>query len=331
VGEPLTVALAMAAHLPPRLFPPPLDDRLRAVASIQLDRVLTSFDSALADVDVLITGWGCPMIDEAVLADAPGLRAVIHAAGSVKAHVGPAVFDRGIVVSSAATANARPVAEYTLAMILLANKEILSMAQRYRAERRPIHAIDEYPAVGNLGRTVGIIGASLVGRHVLRLLAPFDLHPLLADPYLTAADAAELGAELVELPELFRRSDVVSVHAPALPETRGMIDATLLAMLPDGATLINTARGSLIDEGALMAHLRTGRISAILDVTEPEPPAADSPLWDLPNVLLTPHAAGAVGTELARLGATAVDELTRFAAGEPLAFPVDPARLAVMA
>jgi phosphoglycerate dehydrogenase-like enzyme len=216
-------------------------------------------------------------------------------------------------------------------MILLANKDIRSMAQRYRAERRPIHVVDEYPGVGNLGRTVGIVGASLVGRHVLRLLAPFDLHPLLADPYLTAADAAELGAELVELPELFRRSDVVSVHAPALPATRGMIDATLLAMLPDGSTLINTARGSLVDEHALVANLRTGRISAVLDVTEPELPAADSPLWDLPNVLLTPHAAGAVGTELARLGATAVDELTRFAAGEPLAHPVDPARLAVTA
>ena len=330
MGEPLTAALAMADHLPPRLFPPPLGDRLRAVASIQLDRV-TSFDAALADVDVLITGWGCPMIDDAVLAHAPRLRAVIHAAGSVKGHVGPAVFDRGIVVSSAAAANARPVAEYTLAMILLANKDIRSMAQRYRAERRRIHVVDEYPGVGNLGRTVGIVGASLVGRHVLRLLAPFDLHPLVADPYLTAADAAGLGAELVELPELCRRSDVVSVHAPALPATRGMIDATLLALLPDGATLINTARGCIVDEPALLAHLRTGRISAILDVTEPEPPAADSPLWDLPNVLLTPHAAGAVGTELARLGAAAVDELTRFAAGEPLAFPVDPARLAVLA
>jgi phosphoglycerate dehydrogenase-like enzyme len=166
---------------------------------------------------------------------------------------------------------------------------------------------------------------------VLRLLAPFDLRPLLADPYVTAADAAELGAELVELPDLFRRSDVVSVHAPALPETRGLVSAALLALLPDGATLINTARGALIDEYALIAQLRTGRISAVLDVTEPEPPAVDSPLWQLPNVLLTPHAAGALGTELFRLGTCAADELARFAAGEPLAFAVDPSRLAVLA
>ena len=330
MGEPITAALAMFEHLPPLLFPSTLADRLRATAHVQ-DRVLTTWDGPLAEVDVLITGWGCPPIDAAVLAAAPRLRAVIHAAGTVKTHIGAAVFDRGIVVSSAAAANARPVAEYTLAMILLANKDIRSMAQRYRAERRKIDLVAEYPTVGNLGRTVGVIGASRVGREVLRLLAPFDLHPLLADPYVTPAEAAELGAELVDLPELFRRSDIVTVHAPALPETRGMIDAPLLAMLADGATLINTARGSVVDQDALLAHLRIGRISAVLDVTEPELPPADSPLWHLPNVLLTPHAAGALGTELSRLGACAVDELGRFAAGEPFAFAVDPAQLAVMA
>ncbi|HEX4723682.1 MAG TPA: hydroxyacid dehydrogenase [Pseudonocardiaceae bacterium] len=330
MGEPITAALAMFEHLPPLLFPPPLTEKLRATAHVQ-DRVLTTWDGPLTDVDVLITGWGCPPIDAAVLAAAPRLRAVIHAAGTVKGHVGAAVFERGIVVSSAAAVNARPVAEYTLAMILLANKEIRAMAQRYRAERRKIEIVAEYPAIGNLGRTVGVLGASRVGREVLRLLAPFDLHVLLTDPYVTAAEAADLGAELVELPELFRRGDIVTVHAPAIPETRGLVDAALLALLADGATLINTARGAVVDQDALLAHLRTGRISAVLDVTEPEVPPADSPLWQLPNVLLTPHAAGAAGTELSRLGACAVDELGRFAAGEPLAFAVELAQLAVMA
>jgi phosphoglycerate dehydrogenase-like enzyme len=244
---------------------------------------------------------------------------VIHAGGSLPDHVTAAVLDRGIVVSSAIGADTLPVAEYTLAMILLANKDVRSMAQRYRAERRPLDLIDDYPAVGNFGRTVGIVGASPVGRRVLRLLSSFDLRLLLADPDVTEAEAAELGAELVDLPALFARSNVISLHAP---ETRGLVGAALVAALPDGATLINTSGGALIDQEALLRHLRAGRISAVLDVTEPDLPAADSPLWDLPNVLLTPHAAGAIGTELARLGECAVDELARLAAGQPLACTV---------
>lgn len=319
------VVLAMAPHVPARLFAPPVAERLRAVADVLGE--ITEFGSAealslLGQAEVLVTGWGAPPVDAAVLAGTPRLRAVVHAGGSVTDHVAAAVLDRGILVSSATCANALPVAEYTLAMILLANKDVLAMAQRYRAERRPLDLADDYPATGNFGRTVGVVGASRVGRRVLRLLTSFDLHALLADPYVTAADAAELGAELVDLPALFERSDVISLHAPVRPDTRGLVGGALLAVMPDGATLINTSGGALIDHGALLRHLRTGRISAVLDVTEPDLPAADSPLWDLPNVLLTPHAAGALGTELARLGQCAVDEVARLAAGEPLAFGV---------
>jgi len=308
------VVVAMAPHLPARLFAPRVAERLHAVADVLGE--ITEFGSAdaqslLAKADVLVTGWGAPPIDAAVLAGAPRLRAVVHAGGSVTEDA--AILDRGIVVSSATCADALPVAEYTLAMILLANKDVRSMAQRYRAERRPLDLVDDYPATGNFGRTVGIVGASRVGRRVLRLLTSFDLHLLLADPDVTDADAAELGAEHVDLPVLFQRSNVISLHAP---ETPGLVSAELLATMPDGATLINTSAGALIDHDALLRHLRTGRISAVLDVTEPDLPAADSPLWDLPNVLLTPHAAGALGTELARLGEYAVDEIERLAARE---------------
>ena len=150
--------LAMTGHLPRRLFPPPLTDRLHAVVDVDFDHVRTDFatvDSVLADADVLITGWGCPMIDESVLAAAPRLRAVVHAAGTVKGHVGAAVFDRNIVVSSAASANALPVAEYTIAMILLANKDVLAMARRYRAERRQLDLVVDYPETGNCRRGDG--------------------------------------------------------------------------------------------------------------------------------------------------------------------------------
>ena len=265
------------------------------------------------------------------MAAVPKLRAIVHAAGTVKGHVGPAVFARGIVVSSAAWANALPVAEYTVAMILFAGKHAFAIARRYRETRAHIDLVTDYPAIGNYGRTVGIIGASVVGRAVLRLLAPFDLELLVNDPYLSTTDAEELGAELVDLDELFRRSQVLSIHAPALPETRGMVDSTRLALLPDGATLINTARGSLVDQDALENELRTGRISAVLDVTEPEVLASGSALWDLPNLVITPHLAGSIGTELRRMGASAVAEVSRIVAGQPLRHEVRAAALATLA
>lgn len=337
MGEPLNrrpvAVLAMAPHLPRLLFPTPLDASLHAIAHIDLDTVLTDFTATidrqlLAGAQILVSGTGGPVVNEAVLADAPALRAIVHATGSVQGHVTDAVFAAGIQVSSAAAANAVPVAEYTIAMILLANKDVLAMSRRYRAERTALDLIRDYPDTGNLGRTVGVVGASTVGRAVLRRLMSFDLPVLLADPFVTPAEAADLGAEHVELAELCARSDVITLHAPALPETRGLIDAKLLAGLPNGATLINTAAGTLVDPAALVAELRTGRISAVLDVTEPDVPPPDSPLWELPNVLLTPRAAGAVGNELARLGGCVVDELARFAAGQPMRYAVDPVRLA---
>jgi phosphoglycerate dehydrogenase-like enzyme len=330
----MRAVLAMAPHLPPLLFGPAERAALRA--EVDFGQVLTEFGSAqakaaLGDADMLITGWDCPPIDTATLAAAPKLRAIVHAAGTVKGHVGQEVFARGIVVSSAAWANALPVAEYTVAMILLAGKHTLAIARRYRETRARVDLIRDYPDIGNYDRTVGIIGASLVGRAVLRLLAPFDLELLVHDPYLSTTDAEELGAEPVGLDALCRRSQVLSIHAPALPETRGMVDAARLALLPDGATLINTARGSLVDQDALENELRTGRISAVLDVTEPEVLPRESALWDLPNLVITPHLAGSAGTELRRMGASALAEVSRIVAGQPLRHEVRAAALATLA
>ena len=330
----MRAVLAMAPHLPSLLFGPAERAALRVDADF--DQVLTEFGSArakaaLGDAEILITGWECPPIDTATLAAAPKLRAIVHAAGTVKGHVGPEVFARGIAVSSAAWANALPVAEYTVAMILLAGKHALAIARRYRETRARVDLIRGYPDIGNYDRTVGIIGASLVGRAVLRLLAPFDLELLVHDPYLSTTDAQELGAEPVGLDALCRRSQVLSIHAPALPETRGMVDAARLALLPDGATLINTARGSLVDQDALENELRTGRISAVLDVTEPEVLPGGSALWDLPNLVITPHLAGSAGTELRRMGASALAEVSRIVAGQPLRHEVRAAALATLA
>ncbi|MEU8031196.1 hydroxyacid dehydrogenase, partial [Streptomyces sp. NPDC049099] len=257
-------------HLP-LLFPSPLMARLRRTADVDPALVVRDFADpavvgALAGAEVLLTGWGCPHLDAGVLAAAPRLRAVLHAAGSVRSLVGEAVWKQGVTVSSAVTGNALPVAEYTLAMILLLGKDAFEHRERYRrTHARPTLA--ETASTGNLGRRVGVIGASRVGRRLMELLRPFDLTVLLYDPCVSSAEAAALGAEPLPLEELLRHSDIVSLHAPDIPETRHMLDRARLALIPDGGALINTARGALVDQDALTKELVSGRLRAVLDVT----------------------------------------------------------------
>ncbi|MGX1668951.1 hydroxyacid dehydrogenase [Streptomyces sp. NPDC055400] len=285
----------------------------------------------LADVEVLVTGWGCMPLDADVLASAPRLKAVVHAAGSVRGHVTDACWEQGVEVSSAAAANALPVAEYTLAMILLHGKNVLERARDFRRARARDNWLLTTQEVGNYRRTVGLLSASLIGRRVIELLRPFDFDVLLHDPYVTGAEAAELGVEWVELSELFARSDLLSVHTPLLPATRGLVSRELLGSMRAGATLINTSRGAVVDQDALTDAVSTGRIRAVLDVTDPEVLPAAHPLWSCPNALITPHLAGSQGNEWERLADTAVGEVARWAAGDGFAHPVRRERLAFLA
>ncbi|MGP4093516.1 hydroxyacid dehydrogenase [Nonomuraea sp. KM90] len=324
--------LAMGPEIASRLVTGPVRERLVAVADVDPGLVAADFADpavagALAEAEVLYTSWYCPPVTEEVLARAPRLRAIVHAAGSVKHHVTEACWQRGLLVSSAAAANAEPVAEYTLAAILFTNKRVPDIARLYRERRAPLDLDGLFPGFGNYRRTVGVIGASKIGRRVIELLRPFELDVLVADPYLTE----DLGVPHVELDELFERCEVISVHAPALPETRHLVNAARLARMRDGATLINTARGALVDQDALIAELASGRLYAVLDVTEPDLLPPGSPLYDLPNVLLTPHIAGSLGGELARIADLAVDELARYAAGLPFAHGVAVEELATIA
>jgi phosphoglycerate dehydrogenase-like enzyme len=279
--------------------------------------------SNLSQASVLLTGWGCPAVDRSVLALAPNLRLVAHAAGSVKGFVRPEVFEAGILVTNAAAADAIPVAEFTLAAILFANKNVFGFRDMYRDRRDSLHARQfTGSTVGNRRKTIGIVGLSRIGRRVLELLRPFDLDVIVHDPHLADTEAQALRVRNVGLDEVMRCCDIVTLHAPALDQTRHMIDARRLALMRDGSTLINTARGSLVDQGALIRDLSLGRIAAVLDVTDPDDLPADSPLFDLPNVFLTPHIAGALGTERERLGILAVEEVERFARAKPLEYQV---------
>ena len=321
--------VAMAVMSPPELFLQLLSGdamgRLHDLADLR-GPVFQDFSSAearatLAEAEVLITGWGCPPLVSQDLDAAPNLTAVIHAGGVIGDRFPPVPAGRSIQASNAGAANAVPVAEYTLAMILLANKQAFDAVRLYRSRRDFIDREREFPTAGNYRKTVGLVGASRIGKLVARLLRPFQLDVMAYDPYLGADEAHALGVNRVSLETLMSGSDIVSVHVPVTPETTGMIGAPELALMRPGATLINTARGEILDQDALEKELLTGRINAILDVAVPDvlPPA--HPFYDLPNVLLTPHIAGSMGTELWRMGEHVVSELERYVSGQPFEHP----------
>lgn len=276
--------------------------------------------AALAEATVLVTGWGAPQLTAEQIKAAPNLRYVLHAGGQA-AHFLPAALRSDIQLSNAGWINAIPVAEFTFAMIVLANKQTFRIHNLYRERRDFVHREVEFPEVGNRGKVIGIVGASRIGRIVMERLGDIEVSVKLFDPYIDLTEAKRLGAELVSLDALMATSDIVSLHPPLNAATEGMITAGHLSLLRDGATLINTSRGAIVDQDALVAELSTGRIDAILDVTHPEVLPPDHPLYELPNVFLTPHISGSMGPEIGRMGAHIASELSRIVAGEPLAFP----------
>lgn len=284
----------------------------------------TLADDVLARVEIVLGGWGCSVFDDALVARMPRLRLLAYAAGTVKHTVTPALWAQGVAVSSAAAANAVPVAEFTFAAIVMIAKDVFRVRDRHREVRGREPARGQGPAgdVGTRDLRIGVVGASTIGRLVIERLHSLDVEIGVFDPYLGADDAVALGVTSMPLDELMAWANVVTVHAPELPSTRHMIDTAALARMRDGAWLVNTARGSLVDTDALTRECVAGRLCAFIDTSYPEPLPADSPLYDLPNVVLTPHIAGSLGNEIARMGDLAVAEVRRFVVGEPLQHPV---------
>ena len=335
-GRKPRVLFGMRPELPAGLFDDALRARLGEVAEVLADDAFERFDDGraaglLPEADVVLGCWGCPVIDADVLARAPRLRLVAYASASVKYFVTPALWARGVVVTSAHLPMAPPVAEFTLAVILLCGKDAFRFIDRHRASRgrlgTDVKASWNDMRIGNNGKRVGIVGASRIGRLVIERLRPFDMEVCISDPYLTDGDAHALGVRTMELRELMGWADIVSLHAPAVPSTRHMIGAAELAAMRDRAYLVNTARGWLIDHEALERELATGRINAFIDTPLPDPLPPESPFYDMPNVVLSPHLAGAQGNELRRMAAAAVEEVARFAAGLPPLHPVLEAEL----
>lgn len=277
--------------------------------------------SLLEDVEVLFGSWSLPRLDDAFYDRAPRLQAIFHAGGLMD--VADRARERGVVISTAHVANSLSVADYTLAIILFSLKNVWRLVRAMRDEPRLVDRNGGAPE--RRGATVGLLSLGMCGRLLLQRLEPFEFRVLAHDPFVPPEQAAALGATPVALTELFRRSDVVSVHTPLTSATRGMISGELLMSMPAGATFLNTARGGLVREADLIEVARARPdLHFVLDVTEPEPPLAESPLWTLPNVELTPHIAGATGGELRRLARYMIEELERFVAGQPLRWAVNP-------
>jgi phosphoglycerate dehydrogenase-like enzyme len=305
------------------VFDGPLHDRLgRAVSFVAPpaggDELAALDRRVLAQVEVIVSSWGMPQLTPAFLERFPALRMVFFAGGSVRSFVTSESWARGVRVVAAARANAIPVAEYVFAQVVLCLKHAWPQANMIRARRGYRHHVHQPP--GAYRSTVGLVALGHVGRLVAERLRSMEVAMIAYDPYFPPEEAARLGVRLCSLEEVFAASDVVSCHLPELPETVGLLTGAHFRAMRVGASFVNTARGSVVREDELTGVLRERPdLFAVLDVTEREPPPSESPLYDLPNVMLTPHLAGSLGGECRRLGRSIVEDVERFVLGNPIA------------
>jgi len=318
LGRPPSVLILTSDALFPHFFSEATLVRLNGVACWRRSterKDTPQLRQMILDADALITTWHSPFITVPMLGGTPRVRLISHCGGEVKSRIEEQVIDL-VTVTNAPDAMAAPVAEMALAMTLSLVRRLPDYDRRMRSGE----TVDNRRAsVGETlaGRKVGIIGFGRIGRALARLLGPLRVELLVADPHCNMEDAAGLDARLVDLEELLRACSVVVLAAGLTEETRGLLDARRLDLMPDGAYLINVARGGLLDMVALLAQLRSGRISAALDVTDPlEPLPERHELRNLPNVILTPHVA-AGGVEVRRaMGAAAVESVAAFFSGQ---------------
>jgi phosphoglycerate dehydrogenase-like enzyme len=274
----------------------------------------------LADIEVIFATWGMMNFTAEQRAKLLKLKGVFYAAGNVKAFA-PSLIDNGITLVSAWAINAIPPAEMCLSQILLSLRGYFRTVRQYR-EQKSFDA-KKYWRPGVMDETIGLIGLGYIGSLLREKLRDYPLKVIAHDPFLTKERAAELDVTSVSLEDLFARAYIVSNHIPDLETTRGVLDKKLFASMRDGATFINTGRGAQVVEADLIAVLQARPdLTALLDVTSPEPPAADSELWRLPNVVISPHIGGTTGHEVVRLADCAIEEFEAWHAGKPLRYEV---------
>ena len=270
---------------------------------------------AIKDKDVCITGWGTERIDTDIINAAAKLRLIAHTGGTVAPYVDEEVYRRGVRVASGNAIYARSVAEGVLAYALCSLRQIPMYSNRLRAGGWSNQSDTN---AGLFNKRVGIVGFGAIARNVLDFLQPFNIEILVFSGHLTPEDAQALGVKKASLEEIFSGCDVISIHSAQRKENDKMINDALLSLVKPGALFINTARGSIIDEEALIKHLKTGRFNAVLDVFSQEPLPEDSPLRGLENAILMPHMAWPTIDLRPYVTNAMADDIARLVAGEKL-------------
>ena len=280
----------------------------------------------LRGVDICISGWGNTPFHEKTLKYADKLKLIAHIGGSVRPMVGDVAFERGIRVCSGNRVFAESVAEGVLTYMLCSLRKIGEYEARMAA--------GEWPSLigtrGLLGRSVGLVGYGMIAEYLVKFLKPFGCRIMVSSRHISAEELAEAGIEAAAAEEIFRTCDIVSLHSSLTARTKHSIGADLLNSMKDGALLVNTARGALIDEEALVSVLQERPVWAALDVFETEPLPMDSPLRECERVLLMPHAAGPTADRRYVVTSHVLDDIGRFLNGEPLDCEIDFARAGTM-
>ena len=227
----------------------------------------------------------------------------------------------GIVVVNAPTGNTIAAAEHTLGLLYALARRIPGADASVRRDEWKRSA---FTGVELRGRTIGIVGMGKIGQAIAARALAMEMRVLASDPYLSPEQAAHHGAELVELPELLERADVVTVHVPLTRATRGLIDAAAIRRMKPDAFVLNVARGGIVDEAAVAEALRDGRLGgAAFDVYDPEPPASDSPLRDAPNTVLTPHLGASTAEAQVAVAEEVADQILDVLAGRSARYAVN--------
>ena len=293
---------------------------------------IESYREAALNSEYAFSTWGMPAFSSNIIKEYfPKLKVVFYAAGSVQSFAKP-FLENGIRVFSAWGANAVPVAEYTVSQIILANKGFFQGA--LKRSRGEINAAAEFcnSFPGNFGCKVGIIGAGMIGSLVIRMLNKYNIRILAFDPFMSDKRADELGVEKCSLEDIFDNCQTISNHLANNEQTKGMLDYKLFSLMKNNATFINTGRGAqVVEEDLIKVLTEKPDITAVLDVTEPEPPCAGHPFYQMDNVILTPHIAGSLGSEVIRMSEYMLCEYKHLINGEQTNYEVTSELLRTMA
>jgi phosphoglycerate dehydrogenase-like enzyme len=321
-----------------RFLTPEILERLQGIGEVEVvvdsaDLPRSEYVDLYRNKDIVLTTWNTPDIDREVLEAASDVKLISHCGGEVRPFITPELFDLrpDIVLCNVSKVMAQPVAEYVLCVTLAMMRSLFDFREWVKHDGNWWSYEKESWDVSLLHKKVGIIGLGQIARELIKLLEPFDVDLVIFSDYMTDEQAAEQGYKQESLESIFSTCDVISLNAASTPENRHKVNRSLLKLIKPGAVFVNSSRGMLVDEEALVDELRTGRFKAAIDVTFPEPPDADSPLRDMPNLLITPHIAGPTPDQWIWMMRAAVDNIETFLSSGQVSCRIDRERFSYMA